>query len=224
MCPPFPALDSDHLAAVLITFIHSANLPRADAGSTGLLVAMRHRVATTGVQSLFSGLKSTAVFALPYAVVFHSVQVSCTHKPWRSLARNVPPRTFSMVILVFVTHADHLGRLVRQPFGHARPLSRAKRGRCSNDAAIACGAQCCDWDLGFFCGKQRGELHRVSLLCSALPAFFSSWVSNTWRLCRLAKCLNLTAPCICTRVYACSCRVPMEAIKHRAQVLGRACV
>ena len=40
----------------------------------GLVAAMQARVQHTGVQSLFSGLKSTALLALPYAVVFHSAQ------------------------------------------------------------------------------------------------------------------------------------------------------
>jgi hypothetical protein len=52
---------------------------RTQRSSGGLLGAVQERVAAKGARSLFSGLKSTAVLALPYAIFFHSGQIVASH-------------------------------------------------------------------------------------------------------------------------------------------------
>ena len=49
-------------------------ISRAQHGAGGLVAAMQARVAEKGLPSLLSGLKSTVMLALPYAIVFHSAQ------------------------------------------------------------------------------------------------------------------------------------------------------
>lgn len=51
-------------------------ISRAQHRSAGLLAAVKERVATQGLPSLLSGLKSTVTLALPYAIVFHSAQTA----------------------------------------------------------------------------------------------------------------------------------------------------
>lgn len=52
-------------------------ISRAQHRSGGLVVAITERVAAQGLPSLLSGLKSTVMLALPYAIVFHSAQTAC---------------------------------------------------------------------------------------------------------------------------------------------------
>lgn len=78
--------------------------------------AVKDRVAAKGVPSLFSGLKSTAIFALPYAVVFHTAQVW-----YNSLS---PGYSSSAVSYGDMTAADHFSRLVQKRFRRKRSAER----------------------------------------------------------------------------------------------------
>jgi hypothetical protein len=51
-------------------------ISRAHHRNCGLVVAMKERVVAQGLPSLLSGLKSTVMLALPYAIVFHSAQTA----------------------------------------------------------------------------------------------------------------------------------------------------
>lgn len=114
---------------------------RTQRSSGGLLGAVQERVAAKGARSLFSGLKSTAVLALPYAIFFHSGQIVASH--W---SENVLKKT----------------------------EERERR------AGVI--------------GTQRRQQHR-----RAISDMVGSMAGST---------------------IACCVGIPMEALKHRAQVLG----
>ena len=177
--------------------------------------AVKDRVAAKGVPSLFSGLKSTAIFALPYAVVFHTAQVW-----YNSLS---PGYSSSAVSYSDMTAADHFSRLVQKRFRRKRSAERhcpvavtGKVERHLRDVGLFrwqyCRELCRCADGGLEAPRASSWSCVPSKSRPGLSACASRETFSAERICALMQCdaWGLRSACVCV----CECVWSVQVEEH----------